>query len=55
VISIEKNHKSLEIAPKGSEVCIQIASINGEAPKMYGRHFDANDLLISKVTKTIEL
>jgi translation initiation factor 5B len=49
IVSIEKNHKSLEIAQKDSEVCIKIAPITGEMPKMYGRHFDDNDLLISKV------
>jgi hypothetical protein len=39
----------LEIATKGSEVCIKIAPVAGEVPKMYGRHFDANDILMSKV------
>jgi len=41
----------LDIAPKGSEVCIKIASITDETPKMYGRHFDENDLLISKISR----
>jgi translation initiation factor 5B len=41
----------LETAPKGDEVCIKIEPITGEAPKMYGRYFDDNDLLISKVSE----
>ena len=31
------------------EVCVKIESPPGEAPKMYGRHFDHTDLLVSKV------
>lgn len=49
ITSIEKNHKLLDIAPKGSEVCIKIEPIFGDAPKMYGRHFNENDILISRV------
>ena len=51
--SIEANHKSVEIARKGSEVCIKIDSTSGDAPKMYGRHFTHEDLLVSKVTTSI--
>jgi translation initiation factor 5B len=39
----------LDIAQKGSEVCIKIEPITGETPKMCGRHFDENDILMSKV------
>lgn len=49
IISIESNHKPLEVARKGAEVCIKIEAVSGEAPKMFGRHFDENDLLMSKV------
>lgn len=49
VSSIEVNHKTMEKATKGQEVCIKIDPIPGEAPKMFGRHFDENDLLVSKV------
>jgi translation initiation factor 5B len=52
VVSIERDHKSLDIATKGSDVSIKIASIPGEPTKMFGRHFDENDLLISRVNKT---
>jgi hypothetical protein len=49
VASIEFNHKPVDIARAGMEVCIKIMPSGGEAPKMYGRHFDAEDLLVSKV------
>jgi translation initiation factor 5B len=52
IVSIEKDYKSLDIAQKGSEVCIKIEPITGEKPKIYGRHFDENDILISKVRKS---
>lgn len=47
--SIESNHKAVESARKGQEVCIKIEPIPGEAPKMFGRHFDEKDFLVSKV------
>jgi translation initiation factor 5B len=52
VTSIEVNHKAVESARKGQEVCIKIESISGEAPKMFGRHFDEKDFLVSKVRST---
>lgn len=51
VTGIETNHKSVEKATKGMEVCVKIEPIPGEAPKMYGRHFDYTDPLISKVSQ----
>ncbi|CAF0921562.1 unnamed protein product, partial [Didymodactylos carnosus] len=51
VISIELNHKSLEVARKGQEVCIKIEPLGGEAPKMFGRHFDETDTLMSKISR----
>lgn len=50
VTSIESNHKTIETARKGMEVCIKIEPIPGESPKMYGRHFDETDMLVSKVS-----
>ena len=50
VTGIEANHKQIEKGTKGMEVCVKIEPIPGEAPKMYGRHFDYTDLLISKVS-----
>jgi len=49
VVSIEVNNKPVERATKGQEVCIKIESPPGDAPKMFGRHFDASDILVSKV------
>jgi len=53
VTSIEYNHKSVESARKGQEVCIKIEPVPGEAPKMFGRHFEAKDFLVSKVSTLI--
>lgn len=49
ISSIESNHKPVDIARKGQEVCIKIENVPGETPKLYGRHFDHNDMLTSKV------
>ena len=51
VTSIQNNHKEVETARKGEEVCVKIEPIPGEAPKMFGRHFDETDVLVSKVRK----
>lgn len=50
VTSIESNHKNVPSARKGMEVCIKIEPYPGEAPKMFGRHFDETDMLVSKVS-----
>lgn len=49
VTSIEMNHKSVDSAKKGQEICVKIEPIPGESPKMYGRHFEATDIIVSKV------
>jgi translation initiation factor 5B len=51
VASIEVEHKPLEQAETGMEVCVRIES---DAPTtfMFGRHFDATDELASKITRT---
>ena len=51
VTGLEANHKSLESARKGLEVCVKIEPIPGETPKLYGRHFDSTDALVSKVSE----
>jgi translation initiation factor 5B len=51
VSSLEVNHKQVDVARKGEEVCIKIEPTGGEAPKLYGRHFDDTDLLVSKVSR----
>lgn len=34
---------------------MKIEPIPGEAPKMYGRHFEATDMLVSKVSALLWL
>ncbi|CAF95765.1 unnamed protein product, partial [Tetraodon nigroviridis] len=51
ITSIELNHKAIDCAKKGQEVCVKIEPIPGEAPKMYGRHFEATDVIVSKITR----
>ncbi|CAH8506651.1 unnamed protein product [Heterobilharzia americana] len=51
VFSIESNHKPVEEARTGMEVCVRIDPADGETPKLYGRHFDLNDLLVSKISR----
>lgn len=51
VTSIEFNHKQVDNARKGQEVCIKIEPIPGESPKMYGRHFEETDMLVSKISR----
>ena len=48
VSSLELNHKTVDTARQGSEVCIRVESTS-DAPRLYGRHFDHTDLLVSKV------
>lgn len=51
ISSLELNHKNVETARKGQEVCIKIEHVGGDAPKMYGRHFDNTDMLVSKISR----
>ncbi|KAJ8410010.1 hypothetical protein AAFF_G00210510 [Aldrovandia affinis] len=51
ITSIEINHKNVDSAKKGQEICVKIEPIPGESPKMYGRHFEATDFIISKITR----
>ena len=44
------NHKPLEKAVKGQEVCIKIEPTSGETPKMFGRHFEHTDMVVSRVS-----
>lgn len=47
------NHKNIDTARKGQEVCIKIEPIPGDAPKMFGRHFEETDMLVSKVSVSL--
>jgi translation initiation factor 5B len=51
VTTIEINHKAIESARKGQEVCLKIEHFGSDAPKLYGRHFDYTDILVSRVTR----
>ncbi|XP_062302524.1 eukaryotic translation initiation factor 5B isoform X1 [Osmerus eperlanus] len=51
ITSIEMNHKTVDSAKKGQEICVKIEPIPGESPKMYGRHFEATDFIVSKITR----
>ncbi|KOC68901.1 Eukaryotic translation initiation factor 5B [Habropoda laboriosa] len=51
VTSVEYNHKPVESARKGQEVCVKIEPVPGEAPKMFGRHFDEKDFVVSKISR----
>lgn len=50
VTGIEANHKNMERATAGQEVCIKIEP-TGEAPRMYGRHFTHEDIITSKISR----
>lgn len=47
VTSLEVNHKPVEIAKKGDSVAVRLEGAN--PVREYGRHFDATNLLYSKV------
>lgn len=49
VSSIERNHEQVDLAKTGDEVCVKIENTTGEAPKLYGRHFNHEDALVSRV------
>ncbi|RWS28934.1 eukaryotic translation initiation factor 5B-like protein [Leptotrombidium deliense] len=51
VSSIEINHKQVESARRGQEVCIKIEHVGGDAPKLYGRHFDHEDMVVSRISR----
>ncbi|KJH48202.1 putative translation initiation factor aIF-2 [Dictyocaulus viviparus] len=51
VASIERNHEEVQLARAGDEVCVKIENTTGEAPKLYGRHFTHEDILVSKISR----
>ncbi|KAH7643831.1 eukaryotic translation initiation factor 5b-like protein [Dermatophagoides farinae] len=51
VTTVEHDHKTVEQAKRGDEVCIKIEHCTSDAPKLFGRHFDSNDMLYSRVTR----
>ena len=51
VTSMEFDHKVVELAKKGADVCIKIEPSPGSTPKLFGRHFDQTDVLVSKISR----
>ncbi|XVF43788.1 hypothetical protein PTKIN_Ptkin02bG0068500 [Pterospermum kingtungense] len=52
IASIENNHKPVDSAKKGQKVAIKIAgSSPEEQQKMYGRHFELEDELVSHISR----
>lgn len=52
VASIENNHKAVDFAKKGLKVAIKIVGTNSEEQqKMFGRHFEIEDELVSHITR----
>ncbi|KAF2353575.1 Small GTP-binding protein domain [Trinorchestia longiramus] len=51
VSSMEFDHKSVDIAKKGVDVCIKIDPSPGTTPKMFGRHFEVQDEIVSKISR----
>lgn len=50
--SLELNHKAVEEAHRGDSVAVKIRATNPEeAARLYGRHFDHNDELLSKISR----
>ncbi|KAH0664178.1 hypothetical protein KY284_029109 [Solanum tuberosum] len=52
IASIENNHRPVDSAKKGQRVSIKIVGSNSEEKqKMFGRHFEIEDELVSKVSR----
>ena len=52
IASMELNHKSVDKAVAGQSVAMKIEGGNAiEQSRLYGRHFDHNDQLVSKITR----
>ncbi|XVE74838.1 hypothetical protein DITRI_Ditri12bG0050300 [Diplodiscus trichospermus] len=52
IASIENNHRPVDAAKKGQKVAIKIIGSNPEEQqKMYGRHFELDDELVSHISR----
>lgn len=49
--SIEEDKKEKPFVKRGSKVCVKISGNQNESYVQYGRHFDAKNLLYSKLTR----
>ena len=52
VNSIQKNHKNIQQAVAGDDVCVNIIQPEDKQQYMYSRHFTSDDLLYSKITRS---
>lgn len=48
---MEFDHKNVDLAKKGVDVCIKIEPVPGNTPKLFGRHFEGDDILVSKISR----
>ncbi|GJP72381.1 hypothetical protein CLOP_g3120, partial [Closterium sp. NIES-67] len=52
IASMEKDHKMVDTARKGQAVAMKIVGSNAEeTQKSYGRHFDSDDELVSRISR----
>ncbi|XP_068651487.1 LOW QUALITY PROTEIN: uncharacterized protein [Aristolochia californica] len=52
IVSIEINHKQVDIAKKGQKVALKIVGATPEEQqKMFGRHFEIDDELVSHISR----
>jgi len=51
VTSLEFDHKEVDMAKKGVEVCIKIEVSGGDSGKYYGRQFEYPDEIVSKISR----
>ncbi|CAD6188483.1 unnamed protein product [Caenorhabditis auriculariae] len=51
VASIQRNNEEVPLAKQGDEICVKIENTTGEAPRLYGRHFSHEDILVSKISR----
>jgi translation initiation factor 5B len=55
VSSIEVNNKPVDSVRIGQEACIKIENTTGEAPRMFDRHFTAEDAIVSRVRVRVRM
>jgi len=51
VASMEFDHKEVDLAKKGVDVCIRVYPSAGSTAELYGRHFAAPDPLVSLISR----
>jgi translation initiation factor 5B len=52
IASMELNHKAVDTVRAGNSVAMKIEGTNAEQQaRMYGRHFDHKDALMSKISR----